>query len=221
MKKWISYLLLPVILIAAFPFSMAGAEETCSGKLTANGNQINVSLSVPQDAAEKITSLHFRIDVSISSGGMDEPVFQFADTIQSEVKDSKVIKNNDSYIVDVILSGKKDQIIFPADGQAAIGTVSLKPSGSVYKISTKFTGMTDEKPAMEYVNNRKKFPGAVLLFRRGRDTGPNKGTGCPDISFGNAVKYRPAGCFPISVPVLGSISVSVRYAGCNRETRRF
>lgn len=153
-KKWLCYLLLAACLIAVLPFSIVRAEEAaCSGKLTANGNQINVSLSVPQASAEKITSLHFRLDVSVSSGAMDEPVFQFADTIQSEVMDSKLIKNNDGYIVDIILSGKKDQIIFPAGGQADIGMVSLKPSGSVYKILTKFTGQTDENPAMEYVTD--------------------------------------------------------------------
>jgi hypothetical protein len=204
MKKWLSYLLLSALLIAALPFSMARAEEAaCSGKLTANGNQINVSLSVPQAAAEKITSLHFRLDVSISSGAMDEPAFQFAEAIQSEVKDSKVIKNNDSYIVDVILSGKKNQIIFPAGGQADIGTVSLRPSGSAYKISTKFTGITDENPAMEYVTDSGQSVIEVPLVntemitieRDSQDSSSSSGGGAP-----SATKEPDAQASPSAAP---------------------
>lgn len=171
MKKWLSYLLLSALLLTALPFSMARAEEAAgSGTLTANGNQINVSLSVPQSAEENITSLRFRLEVSASSGTMEEPVFLFADTVQSEVKDSRVIKNNDSYIVDVVLSGKKDQIIFPAGGQAVIGTVSIKPTGSVYKISTKFTGKTDENPVMEYVTDSGQSVKEVPLANTGTIT---------------------------------------------------
>ena len=84
---------------------------------------------------------------------MDEPVFQFTDTVKSEVKDSKITSDDTNYIVDVILSGKKDKIIFPAGGQADIGTISLKPSGSIYKISTQFTGISNENPSAEYVTD--------------------------------------------------------------------
>ena len=154
MKKWLSYILLSALLISTLPFSMARAEEDgCSGKLTANGNQINVSLSVPQAVKENITSLHFKLNVSVSGGTMEEPAFQFADAIQSEVKDCKIIKNNDSYIVDVILSGKKEQIIFPVRVQADIGMVLLKPSSSDYKITTQFIGITGETPTLEYVTD--------------------------------------------------------------------
>lgn len=154
MKKWLSYILLSALLITALPLSLVKAAETdCTGKLEANGNNINVSLLFPQSVTENITSLRFKLKVSITDGKMDEPVFQFTDTIKSEVKDSKITSDNTSYIVDVILSGKKDKIIFPTAGQAVIGTISLKPSGSIYKISTQFTGINNEKPSAEYVTD--------------------------------------------------------------------
>lgn len=154
MKKWLSYILLSALLITALPLSLAKAAETdCTGKLAANGNNINVSLLFPQAVTENITSLHFKLKVSITDGKMDEPVFQFTDAIKSEVKDSKITSDDTNYIVDVILSGKKDKIIFPANGQADIGTISLKPSGSIYKISTQFTGISNANPSAEYVTD--------------------------------------------------------------------
>lgn len=152
MKKWLSYILLSALLITALPLSLVKAAETdCTGKLAASGNNINVSLLFPQAVTENITSLRFKLKVSITDGKMDEPVFQFTDTVKSEVKDSKITSDDTNYIVDVILSGKKDKIIFPAGGQADIGTISLKPSGSIYKISTQFTGINGENPSAEYV----------------------------------------------------------------------
>ncbi|MDE6615787.1 MAG: hypothetical protein K2K35_04415, partial [Lachnospiraceae bacterium] len=100
---------------------------------------------------EKITSLRFKLKVSITSGKMNDPVFTFNHAVQSDVKESGIISDNDNYIVDVVMSGKKGNLVFPANGQADIGTLSLKPSGSVYKISTQFTGINGEAPSAEYV----------------------------------------------------------------------
>ena len=61
MKKWISYMLLSSLLVTALPVSPVRAAETsCTGKLAADGNNINVSLSFPQAASENITSLQKR-----------------------------------------------------------------------------------------------------------------------------------------------------------------
>lgn len=166
MKKWISYMLLSSLLVTALPATQTRAEETsCTGKLTANGNNINVSLSFPQAASEKITSLHFRVNVSIASGDMKEPGFQFKDSIQSDVKSSEITKNNNGYMVDVILSGKKEKIIFPENGQADIGTISLNPSGSTYTISASFAGLNDSYtfPCAEYVTDFGQYTQEVQL----------------------------------------------------------
>ncbi len=152
MKKWISCILLSALLITALPVSPVTAAETdCTGKLVASGSNINVSLSFPLAVTEKITSLRFKLKVSITSGKMNEPVFTFNDAVKSDVKESGIISDNDNYIVDVVMSGKKGNLVFPANGQADIGTLSLKPSGSVYKISTQFTGINGEAPSAEYV----------------------------------------------------------------------
>ncbi len=154
MKKWISCILLSALLITALPvYPVTAAETDCTGKLVASGSNINVSLSFPLAATEKITSLRFKLKVSVTSGKMNEPVFTFNNAVQSDVKESGIIKDNDSnnYIVDVVMSGKKGNLVFPANGQADIGTLSLKPSGSTYKISTQFTGINGENPSAEYV----------------------------------------------------------------------
>ncbi len=166
MKKWISYMLLSSLLVTALPVSPVRAAETsCTGKLAADGNNINVSLSFPQAASENITSLHFRVNVSIASGDMKEPGFQFKDSINSDVKSSEIIKNNNGYIVDVVLSGKKEKIIFPKSGQADIGTISLNPSGSTYKISASFAGIKDgyTLPSAEYVTDFGQYAQEVQL----------------------------------------------------------
>lgn len=152
MTKWISCILLSALLITALPsYPVTAAETDCTGKLVANGSDINVSLSFPLAATEKITSLRFKLKVSITSGKMDKPVFTFNNTVQSDVKESGIISDNGNYIVDVVMSGKKGNLVFPENGQAGIGTLSLKPSGSIYKISTQFTGINGETPCAEYV----------------------------------------------------------------------
>ena len=152
MKKWISCILLSALLITALPvYPVTAAETDCTGKLAASGSNINVSLSFPLAVTEKITSLRFKLKVSITSGKMNEPVFTFNNTVKSDVKESGIINDNGNYIVDVVMSGKKGNLVFPANGQADIGTLSLKPSGSPYKISTQFTGINGENPSAEYV----------------------------------------------------------------------
>ena len=121
MKKWISCILLSALLITALPvYPVTAAETDCTGKLVASGSNINVSLSFPLAATEKITSLRFKLKVSVTSGKMNEPVFTFNNAVQSDVKESGIIKDNDSnnYIVDVVMSGKKGNLVFPANGQA-------------------------------------------------------------------------------------------------------
>ena len=172
MKKWISYILLSALLITALPSFTARAAVNCTGNLTDSGNNIDVALSFPQAAEENITSLHFRLNVSIENGKMDEPLFQFASTVKSEVQDSKVIKNgtdNSSYVIDIILSGKKDKIIFPQSGQAGIGMISLRPYGDTYKISVNFTGIKEgyTNPEAEYVTDNGQMVQTVAITNTG------------------------------------------------------
>lgn len=155
MKKWIRYILLFVLMFTAIP-SFALAANDWSGKLTATDNNINVTLTAPQTGTDNITSLNFRIYISVTSGQMNEPTFQFSDTINSEIKDAAFIKDttngSSSYTVDIILSGKKNQSIFTSK-QVNIGTISLHPTTNEYRATVDFTGITDDskKPEIKYL----------------------------------------------------------------------
>lgn len=169
MKKWIRYILVFFFLLATLPSLMVSAEETVtSGKLTANSNNIDVTLTIPQrkDESDKITSLRFRLYVAVETGSMDAPVFQFSEEIKSEVKDASAIKmENSDYMVDVIISGTydKDYPIFKED-QSKIGTLALKPTTSEYKISVHLAGNTAEDTAyVQYVTNLGRETQTVLL----------------------------------------------------------
>lgn len=167
MKKWISYILLLAFLFTAIPsFNVSAAETDWSGELKTNENNINITLSAPQTKTEGITSMHFRIYISIENGKMDAPTFQFASTVKSKVADAAAILDNSSnYILDIILSGTKDQDIFQTAKQADIGTVLLHPTSNTYKITANFTGITasSKEPAIEYVTSNNQFAEEVPL----------------------------------------------------------
>ncbi len=175
MKKWIGYILISFLLLFAFP-SIALAEELdssevqtgASGTLTENGNDLMVALTLPQGKTEnesdKITSLRFQLSVSIQNGSMDKPVFTFDQTIKSEVKDAEITTEDSSnYLVDIILSGTKDQSIFKNE-TANIGTLSLKPTTKEYQISVDFVKKADHKnPFVEYVTSMGQKTQTVFL----------------------------------------------------------
>lgn len=167
MKKLISYILLSVLLIAATsPFIVLAAETDWSAELTTNENNINITLSASQTETQVITSLHFRVNVSITSGKMDAPTFQFAEAVESKVKDAvAIIDNSSNYIIDIVLSGTKDQNIFKTGKQANIGTILLHPTTSAYKVTVEFTGITSDskEPAAEYITRDGQFAEEVTL----------------------------------------------------------
>lgn len=203
MKKWISYILLSALLFTAIPsLDVSAAETDWSGKLTANGNNINVTLAAPQAEPVNITSLHFRIQVSAGSGKMDAPTFKFADTVESKVKDAAAIKDTASgYILDIVISGTKDQNIFKTR-QAGIGTITLHPAASTYKITAGFTGLTSEnkEPAAEYMTSEGQFAQEVLLTDTRLVTIEKKTSGSGGGSFisggGVSVDYSIASAIP-------------------------
>lgn len=167
MKKLISYILLSVLLIAATSsFNALAAETDWSAELTTNENNINITMSASQAETQVITSLRFRINVSITSGKMAAPTFQFADAVESKVKDAAtIIDDSSNYIVDIVLSGTKDQNIFKTGKQANIGTISLHPTTSAYKVTVQFTGITSDskEPMAEYITRDGQFAEEVTL----------------------------------------------------------
>lgn len=136
MKNWIKYMILPCLLLTAL---LAWPSASAEAGLTAKQTDVDVTLHLPEGKTETITSLRFALRVSAESGSMDAPVFRFHSGISSMVKDAAVTKQKDgSYLVDLILAGKKDQKIFSDSEDAAVGTVSVKPASKEYRIKVEY-----------------------------------------------------------------------------------
>jgi len=165
MKKWIryiSFLLFAVIL----PFH-ASAETTSSGVLTVTENKVAVDLVIPAGKTENITSLRFQMYIFTDTGKIETPNFTFSETITSTVKDIAVTEDTNkdgSYLIDIVLSGKKEQDIFKDTEKASIGTLSLNSAlaGESFQATVGIAGETQNdgentgensgKPVIKYVN---------------------------------------------------------------------
>ncbi len=135
MKRWIKQILAAVLLLTALPVLPVLAKNMATAYLenTEGSNQVNVSLELSEGATEKITSLRFKLLVSVEEGTMEEPSFAFADSLLSMEKSARVTWNQEAadYMIDIVLSGKEDQNIFAGGTKAAIGTLTV-PAGEYY-----------------------------------------------------------------------------------------
>lgn len=152
MKKWISYIMASVLLLTCLvPVKVSAAA---SGELMVKNNDVEITLDIPDMKTENITSLRFRLAVTVTSGNMDKPAFVFSDTVKSTVKDASVSKEeNGRYIVDVILSGKKNENILDSTGKVQPGKLSLYPSGSKVVATVEITGEDGTSPSVTVVNS--------------------------------------------------------------------
>lgn len=140
MKHWIKSLAVVVLMAVFLPVS-ARAAEGGSGLLTADGTNVSLAVSLPEGQTETITSLRLKLLVTVESGAIGAPEFQFKNTLQSEIRDAAVSKNADgSYLVDVILSGKQNQDIFNRSAYAEIGTLAVPPAAEEYRVKVAFAG---------------------------------------------------------------------------------
>lgn len=154
MKKWIKNLLISFLLLAAVP-AIALAAEMAGGNLTVEKNNVAVALNIPEGRTETITSLRLQMRVSLCDGGMEEPTFEFADTVKSVVRDAAISQEeSDSYIVDIIISGKKDQDIFGESEHADLGTLSLHPNSEEYQVKVEIIEEISDgdEPVVKYVD---------------------------------------------------------------------
>ena len=109
MKNWIKIILVSFFLFTIVPLTAQAADNN----LTVKENDVTVSVNLPEGKSGVITSLRMQLSVSISSGTMNAPKFTFDSSVNSEIKDAAVIPQKDgTYLVDLILSGKKDKNIF-------------------------------------------------------------------------------------------------------------
>ena len=144
MKNWMKSILMTFLLVAAISVT-ALAAGLASGRLTAKENDVAVSLNIPEGETDAITSLRVKLQVTAENGSMKEPVFQFENAIKSVIKDAAISREgNGSYLVDLVLSGKKDQVIFNKAGDVSVGTLSIHPDSEEYRIKVEFAGMNAE-----------------------------------------------------------------------------
>ncbi len=73
MKNWIRCIVLTLILIAVAP--MSAAAESSRGILDVNGNDVALTLHLPEGKTESITSLRVTLRISAVLGTMDAPRF--------------------------------------------------------------------------------------------------------------------------------------------------
>ena len=165
MKNWMKSTLMAFFLVAAISVT-ALAAGFGSGRLTAKENDVAVSINIPEGKTETITSLRVKLHVALNSGSMKEPAFQFENTIKSAVKDAAISREaNGSYMVDLILSGKKDQAIFGKAEDVSVGTLSIRPDSEEYEIKVEFAGIhaKSEQPDVSYVKADGTSELSVLL----------------------------------------------------------
>lgn len=151
MKNWIKIILVSFFLFTIVPLTAQAADNN----LTVKENDVTVSVNLPEGKSGVITSLRMQLSVSISSGTMNAPKFTFDSSVNSEIKDAAVIPQKDgTYLVDLILSGKKDKNIFGGSETAKIGVLSVAPTSDEYTIKVESAGELDDngKPMVKYMD---------------------------------------------------------------------
>ncbi len=151
MKKWIKIILVSFFLFTIVPLTADAAENN----LTVEDKDVAVSVDIPAGKSGVITSLRMQLRVSANSGTMNAPVFTFDSAVNSEIKDAVIMPGeNGTYLVDLILSGKKDKSIFGGSESAKLGTLSVRPTSQQYKIKVETVGELDDngKPMVKYMD---------------------------------------------------------------------
>lgn len=152
MKKYVKYLCLLFFCIFSVP---AAVEAAGNNNLTVEDNKVSVSVSIPEGKTETITSLRMQLLVTITSGSVKQPAFQFEDAIPSLVKDAAISsKGDNAYTVDLVLSGKREQSIFGGSEFVKLGTLSFEPSSQACELKVEVVGEDGnaQEPSVAYVD---------------------------------------------------------------------
>lgn len=151
MKKWLKIIMVSFFLFTIVPLTADAAENN----LTVKDKDVAVSVDIPAGKSGVITSLRMQLRVSADSGTMGAPVFTFDSAVNSEIKDAVIMPGeNGTYLVDLILSGKKDKSIFSGSESVKLGTLSVRPTSQQYKIKVETAGELDDngKPMVKYMD---------------------------------------------------------------------
>lgn len=149
----IRFIMMILVLFLAAPAAVSAAG-TNRGTLIVDKNNVAVSLHLPEGKTGSITSLRVQLRVSVVSGSMGQPVFTFDSAVKSKVRDAKVSKQKDgSYLVDIIISGKREQKLFAYSEDLRLGTLRVVPAGRNAQIRVEFAGQKNGKPTVTYVDS--------------------------------------------------------------------
>lgn len=164
MKRIILFFVAVLVLAATVPRA-ARAAGNGSGTLSVDKNNVSVSLAIPGGKTKTITSLRVQLRVSATSGTMDQPDFTFDASVPSTVKSAAVKKEGSAYMVDIILSGKKNQDIFKNSENAKLGILSVKPTSTDYQIKVEFAGKAEgvNGPVIKYAESSSLSEVTLLL----------------------------------------------------------
>ncbi len=153
MKRWMNILWMSFLLFVIAPLTVDAAQS--NKNLTVEDNQVVVSVDIPEGKTGVITSLRMQLQVSISSGTMNAPTFAFNSAIKSEIKDAAILPQEDgTYLVDLIISGKKDKDIFGDSASLKLGTLTVNATSEEFKVKVAVAGELDGsgKPAVKYMD---------------------------------------------------------------------
>ena len=153
MKKWMNILWMSFLLFIIAPLTADAAQG--NKNLTVDGNQVAVSVDIPEGKTGVVTSLRMQLKVSISSGTMNAPTFAFNSAVKSEIKDAAILSQEDgTYLVDLILSGKKDKDIFGDNTSLKLGTLTVNATSEEFKVKVAVAGDLDGSgtPAVKYMD---------------------------------------------------------------------
>lgn len=152
----ISILLAAVWLLFAVPPMAVSAAA--GAQLAVEKQNVTITLQKPEEEPYAVSALRFRMYVTVHSGNMDQPTFEFAGSDAGDlVCDAKVSATEDGrYLVDVIISSKDSHDIFQ-NGQTVIGSLVLHPTGSqTMQATAEFAHESTAEgvqPALRYVSN--------------------------------------------------------------------
>lgn len=157
MKKWINYIMISAFVLVVCLSFPAFAAKSASGILTVeNEKDVSVTLSLPEGETETITSLRLCMYVTVKQGSMDTPEFEFDKNIQTAVKDADISKDGEkNYKIDLILSGKKNQVIFNKTEKLSLGVLHLNPGEGNFEADIEIIGENgdiDGSPAIQYMD---------------------------------------------------------------------
>lgn len=160
------------VLAAAFLLCMLlmpiqASAAAVNGRLTVvDTRNVRVALQMPEGNTEAVTSLRLCLSVTVDEGSMENPYFQFAGSISSTVQDVDISRADNTYRVDIIISGKPDQKIFPDQDTAEIGTLVLSPSvqtNQTFRATVDFYKEGPDGAVISYVDSAGQTPFNLAL----------------------------------------------------------